>query len=98
MPVAGGIAALDHEIRDDTMKNGAVVEAFARQENEIVDGLGASLANSSQTMFPLLVSNVTVYLPAGSFRMAAVLSIVWTYLQCNGWGLGDGGSGLGTRD
>ena len=38
-----GIAALDHEVGDDAMKDGAVVEAFARQEYEIVHGLGRVL-------------------------------------------------------
>src|SRR5690349_10270267 len=37
---AGGIAALDHEVGDHAMKHGAVVKAFAREEDEIVDSLG----------------------------------------------------------
>src|SRR5579864_2529961 len=39
----GGVAALNHEVGDDAMKDGAVVEAVASQENEIVDGLGGVL-------------------------------------------------------
>ncbi len=35
----GGIAALDHEIRNDTMKANAIIEAGARQKHEIVNRL-----------------------------------------------------------
>jgi len=35
----GGIAALDHEVRNDAMKDRAIVETFASQEDKIVDGL-----------------------------------------------------------
>src|ERR1700676_3534471 len=34
------VAALDHEIGDDAMKHRAVIKAFARQEDKVVDGLG----------------------------------------------------------
>ena len=36
---AGGIAALRHEVLDDAVEDRAVIEAFAGQEHEVVDGL-----------------------------------------------------------
>src|SRR5690242_19237358 len=37
---AGGVAALCHEIPNDAVEGSAVVKAFARQEDKVVDGLG----------------------------------------------------------
>src|SRR5689334_5688696 len=40
---ARGVAALCHKARDHAVKDDAVVEAIARQEDEIVDGFGCVL-------------------------------------------------------
>src|SRR5262249_13914836 len=40
-PGPGRVASLDHEIGDDAMKDGAVIEFFAREKNEVVDGFGS---------------------------------------------------------
>ena len=37
---ASGVAALGHEVGDDAVEGGVVVEAFAGEEDEVVDGVG----------------------------------------------------------
>ena len=44
---AGGVAALDHEIGDHAVEDGAIVETLARQEDEIVDRLGRFIGEKS---------------------------------------------------
>ena len=41
---AGRVAALDHERLDDAVEGGVVVEAIARQEDEVVHGLGGLIS------------------------------------------------------
>ena len=40
---AGGIAALDHEAVDDTVKDDSVIETFFRKFNKVFSGLGSLL-------------------------------------------------------
>jgi hypothetical protein len=47
---AGGVAALDHEVGDDAVEDGAVVELVAGEEDEVADGVrrfgGEELTNN----------------------------------------------------
>jgi hypothetical protein len=59
-PGTGRVAALDHEVLDDAVELGPVVEAFAREETKLLTVFGASCGNRSQTMRPRDVSKVAV--------------------------------------
>jgi hypothetical protein len=55
-----GAAALDHEVLDDPVEGEAVVEAFARELAEVLDGLGR-----------ILVEELDVDLPGGRVQGGA---------------------------
>src|SRR5690349_749119 len=42
-PGPGRVAALDHEVGEDSMKDGAVVKFFAREKNKVIDRFGSVL-------------------------------------------------------
>ncbi len=75
----GGIAALNHEVVDDPMKDGAVIEAFTRQEYEIVDGLGGVLREKLANDFSFrCFKRGRVLARPDQSPWRAVLNIAWT--------------------
>ena len=52
---AGRVAALDHEVRDDAVEDDAVVEAVARELDEVLDRLRRVASKSSSSIAPLFV-------------------------------------------
>ena len=59
-PGPSGVARLIHEPGDDPMEDHAVEETVLNQEDEVVDGLGASFASSAMTNVPTSVFTVAV--------------------------------------
>ena len=71
MPFALRIAALNHEVGDDTVEGQAVEEALLDQRYETPRGFGACAVSSVVTMQPRLVWMFAVVpLPAGAADVA----------------------------
>ncbi len=58
--VAGGVAGLVHEGRDDPVEDDAVEEVLVGQEDEAVDRLGCRLGSSWMVNGPMSVVTVAV--------------------------------------
>ena len=77
---AGGVAALDHEVGDDAVEDGAVVEFVAGQEDEVVDGLGRFLGEQLADDFAARSGESRgVFLVRSRSPSRAGWDIVWTF-------------------